>query len=98
MESGSPAARRATICRRVGSPSAAKTGADCRNSALIGIAEVFPERLHLLDPALGILLVGLGGAPQRDAFEPRFDDGAPLAPRLIGEPELDMRRLLAGGR
>src|SRR5690348_11950492 len=92
MDSAPPAQRAATSRKRVGSPSAAKTGGDlckpCARDLRIAPAslkgEVLLDQFHLVGPTA---LVGgkcLGAALRRQLVEARFGDGQQdTVPRIV---------------
>src|SRR5262245_5090647 len=97
MERGPPAESRATIPRRVVSPSAAKTDAASspgRGRALA--ADILSEVVRLLHPAIVVRPVGFGTSRDRDLVEARLDDRHTGAARGVLEAELDERRGLFG--
>src|SRR5207302_711992 len=100
MESGSPRARRATSWRRVSSPRAAKTGAECESAVLSLMRKVGVEGGQLLGPSFVIVGEGGGALGERHTLEAGLDDRYFRAAVGIFQTELDLRRRLVrvGGR
>src|SRR5687768_3736818 len=98
MDSGPSAQRRATTCSRVGSPSAAKTGADSRSSTATALRafDMVLEVLDLLGPAAFVLAERLAAAIRRQRVEPRFGDGEARAAGRVCERKFDERGRLGG--
>src|SRR5205823_4048935 len=80
--------------RRVGSPSAAKTGAASASlrTATLRPRDIARDVLGLLGPPLLVHAERLTAARERNAVEPRLDDGELGRAVLLFQAEFDERR------
>src|SRR5262245_27837935 len=97
IDSGPSTQSRATSASRVGSPSAANTGALSASfaaTALRLLRDIALDVLHLLLPPALVHAEGFRATGERDAIEARLDDAEHRAAGLLFELELDERRRL----
>src|ERR1051325_6463887 len=93
IESGPYRHSRATTCSRVGSPSAANTGADSRRrtATVLRAFDIPRDVLQLLGPPAVVAAKRFVAAARRDAVESRLDDGQAGPVWRVGQRELDQR-------
>src|SRR5262245_62002829 len=89
IDSGSPAARRATNRSRVGSPSAAKIVAGSSRSSASG--DIRLDVVHLLVPPSGVHAERLRTTGKWDSIEAGLGNAEPGTFSHVFEPELDER-------
>src|SRR5262249_13685743 len=95
IDCGPSAQSLATSVSRVGSPSAAKTGAASRNvSAALRAGDMAFDVAQLLRPPVFVHAERLTAAVHGNPVESGLDDGQPRAVIVFVQPELDERRRL----
>src|SRR5436309_824917 len=103
IDSGPPADRRPSRRSRVASPNAANSGtaSGCCRAAAPCLLDILREVLDLSGPAVLGHAERFGATGERDAIDPRLDDGERGGARGVLERELDQRggrgRVIDGG-